>query len=418
MYAPIGLRRKFGDGCRIFAFYSRVIIPRVSDDKAFNWTVALVLFGVLFLGVSDTQLVAPLLPLIAQDLGTTPGHAGIIVTTYSLAAAGFALFVGPLSDRVGRKKVLVSGLGLFTIASFLTYHVSSFNALVILRAITGAAAGTLSTSALSFAADHYAYEQRGRAMGVLSMGYFVAFVIGVPAGALAASRWGWQWVFGCLSVAALFILVVTLVQLPRDVKHVREGRVPGSFSDHFLKRDRLAGVVAAFLTSGGIVGFLTYVGAWLKTSFGMEVDRIGLLFMVSGLAAVLASPLSGWLADHAGKRTVIIWANVVLAFLFVIVSRTTLGVGLVLGIACLSMAAAARQAPLHALTTEIVEPKLRGEYVAIRNAASQVGIATVASVSAAAFDAAGFSAVAWIAATATLLIPLCCIWLREPAAKA
>src|SRR5712675_1613847 len=119
--------------------------PRVSGEKGFRWTVALILFGVLFLGVSDTQLVAPLLPLIAQDLGTTPGHAGMIVTTYSLAAAAFALIVGPLSDRVGRKRVLISGLALFTGASFLTYHVSSFNVLVILRAVTGLAAGTLST---------------------------------------------------------------------------------------------------------------------------------------------------------------------------------------------------------------------------------------------------------------------------------
>jgi predicted MFS family arabinose efflux permease len=373
---------------------------------------------VLFLGVSDTQLVAPLLPLIAQELGTTPGRAGIIVTTYSLAAAGFALLVGPLSDRVGRKRILVLGLTLFTIASFLTYHVSSFGALVILRAVTGLAAGTLSTSSLSFAGDYYPYEQRGRAMGVLSMGYFVAFVIGVPAGSAAALKWGWHWVFGGLAAAAAFMLVLTLVRLPRDTKHVEHHhRTRFPFSDHFFKRDRLAGVVAAFLTSGGIVGFLTYVGAWLKTSYGMEVDRIGLLFMVSGIAAVIASPLSGWLADHAGKRTVIIWANILLAFLFVIVARSSLGVGLILGIAALSVAASARQGPLHALTTEIVAPEVRGEYVAVRNAASQVGIATIATISASAFDAAGFSAVAWIAAIATLLIPVCCIWLREPRAQ-
>jgi predicted MFS family arabinose efflux permease len=94
-----------------------------------------------------------------------------------------------------------------------------------------------------------------------------------------------------------------------------------------------------------------------------------------------------------------------------------LGVGLILGIAALSVAASARQGPLHALTTEIVAPEVRGEYVAVRNAASQVGIATIATISASAFDAAGFSAVAWIAAIATLLIPVCCIWLREPRAQ-
>jgi MFS transporter, DHA1 family, multidrug resistance protein len=251
-------------------------------------------------------------------------------------------------------------------------------------------------------------------MGVLSMGYFVAFVVGVPAGALAASRLGWRWVFGCLSAAAAAMLVIALTRLPRDRAHVQAHSHSSRLPDHFRKRDRLAGMVAAFLTSGGIVGFLTYVGAWLKTSFDMGVERIGLLFMVSGLAAVVASPLSGWLADHAGKRNVIIWSNVILAFLFLLVARAPLGIGLVVGIAMLSVAASARQAPLHALTTEIVGPEIRGEYIAVRNAASQVGIAVVATISASAFDVGGFSAVATIAATTTLLIPICCIWLREP----
>jgi len=388
--------------------------PRVSDDRVFQWTVALILFGVLFLGVSDTQLVAPLLPLIARDLGTTPGHAGIIVTTYSLAAAAFALFVGPLSDRIGRKKVLVSGLALFGLASFLTYHVSSFSALVILRGLTGLAAGTLSTSSLSLAGDYYPYAQRGRAMGILSMGYFVAVVAGVPVGALAASRLGWQWVFGCLSVAAGTMFLVALAWLPADKSDAIRRRSVFSVMDHFRKSDRLAGIAAAFLTSGGLVGFTTYVGAWLATTHNIGIDRIGLLFMVAGIAAVGASPLSGWLSDHAGKRTIIIWANVALAFLFVIVSRIGWGVWLVVGIAVLSIAASARQAPLHALTTEIVGPEIRGEYIAVRNAASQLGIASVAMASASAFDSAGFTAVALIAGVTTLLIPLSCIWLREP----
>jgi predicted MFS family arabinose efflux permease len=393
----------------------------VSGEKRFNWSVALILFGVLFLGVSDNQLVGPLLPAIAKDLGTTAGHAGIIVSTYSLAAAAFALIVGPLSDRVGRKKVLVSGLALFTGASFLTYHVSSLSALVIVRAMTGFAAGTLSTCALSFAGDYYPYEQRGRAMGVLSMGYLFAFVVGVPAGAIAASHLGWQWVFGCLSAAAAIMFVIAVSGLPIDGAHSHWGNGNTTFighfrtyMDHFRKADRVAGTVAAFLTSGGIVGFVIYVSPWLNTTFHMGLERIGLVFMVSGLAGAAASPLSGWLSDHAGKRTVIIWSNLILAVLFVIVARASLGVGLVLGIAALSIAHSARQGPLHALTTEIIGPEVRGQYIALRNAASQVGIAAVTTFSAAAFDASGFSAVASIAAAVTLLVPLCCVWLREP----
>src|SRR4029077_4847692 len=102
-----------------------------------------------------------------------------------------------------------------------TYHVSTFNALVILRAITGLAAGTLSTCALSFAGDYYPYQQRGRAMGVLSMGYSLAFVVGVPVGALTAGRLGWHWVFGCLSAAAAAIFVIALAWLPGGATHAQ-----------------------------------------------------------------------------------------------------------------------------------------------------------------------------------------------------
>lgn len=262
----------------------------MSGDKGFQWTVALVLFGVLFLGVSDTQLVAPLLPLVASDLEISPGSAGMIVTSYSLAAAFFALLIGPVSDRIGRKKVLTLGLALFAMSSLVTYYVTTFSTLLIVRMFTGLSAGTLSTCSLSYAADHYSYAQRGRAMGVLSMAYFAAFVIGVPLGAVVASRSGWHTVFAGIAVVAVMVLALIVAVLPADVPSSHTPYSLDSLRQHFFKSERLAGMVAAFLTSGGIVGFLTYVGAWLTTEHGIGIQRVALLFVASGIAATLASP--------------------------------------------------------------------------------------------------------------------------------
>jgi predicted MFS family arabinose efflux permease len=135
--------------------------------------------------------------------------------------------------------------------------------------------------------------------------------------------------------------------------------------------------------------------------------------MASGIAAAAASPLSGWISDHAGKRRVIIGANLLLAAIFVVVVRLEWNWTLWLVIALLSICASARQAPLHAITSEIVGNEIRGEYTAVRNAASQLGIAAAATASAFTFDHQGFAGVSYLAAGMTLLIPLCFFWLRE-----
>jgi predicted MFS family arabinose efflux permease len=378
----------------------------------FQWKAAAILFGILFLGVTDTALIPPLLPSIAQDLNTSPGRAGTVVTVYALAAAAFALLLGMASDRIGRKRLMCLALMVFAAASLITYQSSYFSTLLAARLLTGLSAGTLSTLAFSYAGDHYPYAQRGKAMGIISMAYFLVFVISIPAGTFVAARFDWRWVFLGLAVAGALMSLVVALLLPPDKR--QSGPVlASSVLAHFRFRDRVAGMAAAFLTSGALVGFLTYVGVWLSGE-GIGIERIGLLFMVAGVAATAAAPVSGWLADRAGKRVMILAANLVLAPLFIVVSNLGWGWFLFLAVGVLSVTAAARQAPLHALTTELVGSEVRGSYMAVRNAASQLGIAFATTISAAAFDQSGFSSVAWIAAIMTILILPACIWLKEP----
>ena len=379
----------------------------------FRWKAALILFGILFLGVSDTQLIPPLLAPIADDLNSLPGRIPYIVTVYALAAAAAALLLGPLSDRIGRKRLISLALLGFGVASVLTSRSSYFSTLVASRVLTGFSAGVLSTLSLTFAADLYPYRHRGKAMGILSMSYFLAFVVGIPLGALVTSLYSWRWVFVGLAGAAIVMCAIATWQLPED--RGRNSKMGlRSLLEHFGHTDRVAGIVAAFLTSGGIVGFITYIGVWLAGQ-GVGIDEYFWIFMVAGIAATIASPISGWLADRTGKIPLILTANVALAFLFVVVSGIQWGPTLFVGVGLLSITASARQGPLHALTTELVGPEARGSYVAVRNAASQLGIGFVVAVSGAAFDTSGFSTVAWIAAAVTILIPITCFWMREPA---
>jgi predicted MFS family arabinose efflux permease len=107
-------------------------------------------------------------------------------------------------------------------------------------------------------------------------------------------------------------------------------------------------------------------------------------------------------------------ANLILAPGFVLTSRLDWGGSLFLAVGLLGVVASARQAPLHALTTELVGDAERGSYVALRNAASQLGIAVLTTLGAAAFELSGFAGTAWVAAAATLLLIPVCALIREP----
>lgn len=388
--------------------------PTPNDGAPFQWRGACILFGVLFLGVSDTQLIPPLLPLMADELGISPGRAGLVVTVYALAAAAFALILGTASDRIGRKRLISAALFAFVLASLLTSWSSYFSTLLGARLFTGLAAGTLSTLALSYTADLYRYEHRGKAMGILSMAYFLAFVVGVPVGSLVASRFGWRWVFVGLAVATVLVFAITTALLPADRKRAPSPAL-AAIRTHFASRDRLAGIIAAFLTSGGLVGFITYVGVWLDRQ-GVTTTQIGLLLMTAGIGATIASPVSGWLSDRIGKKKVVVGANIVLAPVFILTASIPWGSGLFVAVCVLAVIAATRQAPLHALTTELVGADQRGSYVAVRNAASQLGIAGIVFLASIAFDRSGFQATAWISAVATLLLVPVCAVIREPKA--
>ena len=389
-----------------------VPISTHSPKNHFQLRAALLLFSVLFLIVCDTQLIPPILPFIAEDMSISIGRAGTMVSFYALAAAVFGLILGTASDRFGRKRLLCLTLALFSAASLLTYLVPHFSILLWTRALTGLCAGTLSTLVLAYAADLYPYKHRGKAMGIISIAYFLAFVVGIPIGAIVAGSLGWRWLFlGLATVSALLLLPVKFL-LPTDMI-LTANASPIDIFTHFRVKERLAGISVAFLTSGGLAGFLTFVVAWLHDIKGAGIEQIGLLFMVVGLVAAVASPVSGWLSDLIGKRPVIICANLILAPTFIVVAGLDWGSTLFVGLGLLSVTASARQGPLHALTSQLVSAEIRGSYIATRNAASQLGIASITALCAFTFDSVGFKAVAWIIALVTILIPIICILLRE-----
>jgi predicted MFS family arabinose efflux permease len=366
------------------------------------------LFLLLFLGVADNQVIAALLPSLVGSLNISVAAAGLLVTAYALAAALAAFVSGPLSDHYGRRRFLLAGAVVFALASWFSARSHAFVELMLARALTGLAAGTISTCAVAFAGDWFAYAVRGRAIGLISSAYFAAPILGVPLAAQIADRFGWRRAFLFFAILALVVACASLtLPNPRTSSEPSSGKLGAAaqaFRSFLIRRDLVAALGISFLVSAGLVGFITYIGQWLNNRFGVATRTIGWVFMLGGMMAVVGAPLGGILSDRWGKRAVSIASNVLLALSVLLIPFMPWGIWLLGVFAGASLGAAFRQGPLTALMTELVPGAQRGSFIALRNICSQLGIGAVALAGGVLYQRHGYVAVTTLCAAMTVLV--------------
>jgi MFS transporter, DHA1 family, inner membrane transport protein len=372
-----------------------------------DYLVVANLFFLLFLGVADNQMIAALLPALVVSFRVSVKVASLLVVTYSAAAAAASFVSGSLSDHYGRRRFLLVGVLVFGLASWLASGTRSFEQLLVARALTGLAAGTISTCSIAFAGDLFEYAVRGKAIGLISSAYFVAPILGLPLAGQIADHWGWRRVFVFFALLALAVACASLT-LPKGAEpkpaSARLQTSLRSVRTFLVKRDLAAALGIAFLVSGGLVGFITYIGQWLHDRFGIATGGITIVFMVGGFASLIGAPLGGILSDRWGKRVVSIVSNAVLALAVAIVPFLPWGATLLLAFGITGLGAAFRQGPLTALMTEMVPGVQRGSFIALRNISSQLGIGAVALTGGILYEHYGYAAVTTLCALMTALV--------------
>ena len=384
-----------------------------------GWVVAN-LFLILFIGVADNQIIAPLLPAMAAFLGVSVSAAGLLVVVYSLAAAGAALVAGSWSDRSGRDVFLRVALLVFSLSSLTTAYAEDLERLLLCRTLTGMAAGVLSACSIAYAGDYFAYEIRGKALGYISMANSAAMIVAVPMAAYVADSLGWQKNFLGLAVAGLVVSGLNFVSMPRSLPsrleetasarepdHLHSAWLPFGTARRFLSRpDIIACMIIAFCVSGGITGAITYAGAWMNVQLRVTTRTIGLVFLAGGLLALMGAALGGAVSDRYGKQSVGIASSVLLALSLVLLPFLPWS-GVLVGVfAMANFAAAFRQGPVTALMTELAPMRGRGAFIAMRNVASQIGIATTALLGGILFDRFGYGGVGFLCTALTLIVVL------------
>ncbi|MEU1281559.1 MFS transporter [Streptomyces sp. NPDC005805] len=270
------------------------------EDAPGRWRYAGV-FLLLFLFGTETFLVSPLLPTIAEDIEVSESAAAHSVTAYVLVYAIAAPFLGLLSDRFGRRRVLLAGTALFLLSNVAAALSTGLAPLIVSRALAGLAAAAAGPAIWAHIAETAPDRVRGRALGLGMALFSSGQVIGVPLGAFLAGLAGWRSAFLALAVGTAAAVPLLLRQVAPAAPGAAApesgaiGSVLAAWRHPALRR--ALGVNTAFHAAN--LGAYTFLGVVLVDRFDLSVSALGLVGVLVGAGSVAGSLLGGRLGDRA-----------------------------------------------------------------------------------------------------------------------
>ncbi len=261
-----------------------------------------ILFIVTFIDLLGFGMVMPLMQLYAVHLDAPIAHVGLVSTVYSLMQLVFAPMWGRLSDRVGRRPVLLVSIVMTAVAFALTGAARSFTWLVAARAFAGAATANVAI-AQAYVADVTTPENRARGMGAIGAAFGLGFVFGPFAGGLLSEHGLGVpfYVAGALALAngvlAFFILPEPAVHRPAATR----GRV-AAIADAVRQPRVVLLLVAYLLAVGAFSAFENTFTMLAADQYGFSARQVGYTFAFIGVVmAVVQGRLVGPLAQRFGE---------------------------------------------------------------------------------------------------------------------
>jgi predicted MFS family arabinose efflux permease len=177
--------------------------------------LTLVLISLCILAyVTAITMVAPLLLDLSRELGVPLGEAGLLAGAISLPWALGAPLTGLLSDRWGRKPLIVLALAGMGAATIVASFATSFATLLLARFAAGVFGAFGPASVMAAVADVFPPNRRGMAMGWLNAGFGLAAVAGVPAVGIVGGLLGWRWAFAVTGLALLLLSACVQLGFP------------------------------------------------------------------------------------------------------------------------------------------------------------------------------------------------------------
>jgi EmrB/QacA subfamily drug resistance transporter len=328
----------------------------LTEENRKWWTLASVAFA-LFMIMLDNTVVNVALPAIERDLGISVSELEWVVTGYALSFAVLMLTGGKLADMLGRRRIFLTGLAIFTISSLFCGLAGSAELLIAARVVQGVGAAFMMPATLSIITATFPPNERGAALGIWAGVSAMALAIGPLVGGLITEHISWNWIFyvnvpvGALGLVAgrliihesrdtsreqrldlpglltsgvaLFALVYALIEAnskgwtsPLIVGLFVAAAVFGvafvllelhqrlpMFDVKLFRNPTFAGAnVVALLISLAMFGVFFFISLYMQNVLGYTAVRAGAAFLPMTLLIIVIAPLAGRASDRLGSR--------------------------------------------------------------------------------------------------------------------
>ena len=388
---------------------SSSIASAETESKSSIWrSLVILLFARTVLDTGFRAAYA-FLPFIAANLGVPVASAAAIVQVRNLTGFLSPLF-GPLSDRYGRRVMMLIGLTFAATMGVAIYFVASLWMAIVVMTLMGLGTILFVPAQQAFLGDNVPYAQRGRVMALAEIAWSVAAIVGLPLVGILVQTQGWRVGFVAIGVFAALALGLIFFALPHEKRNVEHAaRAIGGSYREALRAPMAFAVIASIALLAATNELINInFAAWLNTSFGFDAVAMGVVGAAIGGAEFAAQLVVAAFVDRLGKWKMVGAGLVVggiayLALPFMGANALWGTGGLVLVFFLFELAIVAALP----LITEVA-PNARATLLSLGVAGFSLGRAAGSFIGPAVYTSFGFGAASLVAAAGIFLA--CVIW--------
>ncbi|SKC87372.1 MFS transporter [Ohtaekwangia koreensis] len=333
--------------------------------------------------VLDFMVLSPLGAILMPTLKITPAQFGMVVSAYAFSAGTSGLLAAGFADRFDRKKLLLFFYTGFIFGTFLCGIATDYNFLLIARTVTGVFGGVISSISFAIITDLFRMEVRGRVMGFIQMSFASSQVLGIPLGLYMANKWDWHSPF-MLIVGVSIVTGILIILYMKPIDAHLQVQSQANAIVHLAKTVSNKSYLKAFaattlLATGGFM-LMPFASAFSVNNLGIPLDKLPMLYMITGIFSMASGPIIGKLSDTVGKYTVFFWGTMLSAAIVVVYCN--LGVtpfwAVIIVSVIMFVGVSSRMISSSALMTAVPEPADRGAFMGVNSSIQQIsgGIAT------------------------------------------